>query len=97
MMRACHDRCVRALQRLLLAQRRYSCIAANYLSFDHLVSTGEKRGWHSEAQRLRGFDVDNQLEAASLYDRQIPRPGTLQNAIDIVRGEAEVLFDICPV
>jgi hypothetical protein len=38
-------------------------------SFDHLVGTGEQRGWHGKAERLRGFEVDHQFKIRRLLDR----------------------------
>jgi len=37
--------------------------------FDHLISAGEQRGWHLETERLRGLEVDHQLELGRVYDR----------------------------
>jgi hypothetical protein len=37
--------------------------------FDHLVGAGEERRWHSNAKRLGGFHIDDQLETSWLLDR----------------------------
>src|SRR6476660_10014178 len=47
--------------------------------FDHLIGTGEQRGRHFEAKRLRGFEIDHQLEFGWLLDRQVGRLGALEN------------------
>jgi hypothetical protein len=36
--------------------------------FDHLVGAGEQRGWHLEAERVGGLEVDHQLELGRLLD-----------------------------
>ena len=48
--------------------------------FDHLVGGGEQRGRHSDAEDPCGLMVDDQLEPARLYDRQIDRLRALENA-----------------
>ena len=41
--------------------------------FDHLVSQREERRWNCETERPRGLEVDDQLEARWLLDRQVRR------------------------
>jgi hypothetical protein len=48
-------------------------------SFDHLVGAGKDRGWHGEAKRLGGLQVDDQLEFCWLLDRQIGRLGAMED------------------
>jgi hypothetical protein len=40
-------------------------------SFDHLVGAGKQRVRHRQAERLRGLEVDHQLEPRGLYHGQI--------------------------
>src|SRR5258708_17333542 len=61
----CHDRSKSA------NRRHQACL------FDHLVGAGEERRWHSNAKRLGGFHIDDQLETSWLLDRQIGGLGAL--------------------
>jgi hypothetical protein len=38
-------------------------------SFDNLVGAGEDRWRHGEAERLRGLEIEDQLECGRLLDR----------------------------
>ena len=40
-------------------------------SFDQLVGAREDRCWHSDAERLRGLKLDDQLDFSGLLDRQV--------------------------
>src|SRR5215467_14930408 len=40
-------------------------------SFDHLVSAGEQRRRQLDAERLRGGQIDNELELGRLLDRKV--------------------------
>jgi hypothetical protein len=37
---------------------------------DHLVGSGEQVGWHCYAQSLGGFQIDDQLEASAMPQKQ---------------------------
>src|SRR6516165_5105600 len=51
---------------------RISALAASLIeSFDHLVGAGEERFGNREANRFRGFDVDDQLELGRLHHGNI--------------------------
>jgi len=41
------------------------------LGADDLIGAGEDRGRHGQAERLRGLEIDDQLEPGRLLDRQI--------------------------
>src|SRR5690348_630266 len=62
-------------------------------SFDHLVGAGEQRLRHGEAERLRGLQVENQLEFAGLIDREIARIGSAQNPIRGLRQPASKIAE----
>ena len=36
---------------------------------DQLVGAGKQEGRHSDAERLRGFEIDDQFEFGRLFDR----------------------------
>jgi hypothetical protein len=46
---------------------------ANDVSFDHLVGSDEQLFGHSEAERFRSSEVDNEVEFGRLLDRDIAR------------------------
>src|SRR5688572_17611346 len=66
---------------------------------DHLVSAGEEGGRDSEAERLRGLEIDNQLQRGRLHDRQVSRLGTLEDPsgvnadLSIKRRDARPIAD----
>jgi len=39
--------------------------------FDHLVGARKEFTWHTEAERIRSFDVDPQLDPRGLFHRQV--------------------------
>src|ERR1044071_3859669 len=52
-------------------------------SFDHLGGLGQNRLRDSEAQRLRGLEVDDEIEFRRLLDWKIGRLLALQDAADV--------------
>jgi hypothetical protein len=48
--------------------------------FDHLVGAGDERGRHREADRVRGLEVDDQLEFGRLQDGHVGRLFTFEHA-----------------
>src|SRR3712207_7413928 len=64
---------------------------------DHLVGPGEQCLWHSEAKRLGGLEVDEQLVFRRHLHRQVGRLLAFKDTIDIT-GRTPVLVDeISPV
>lgn len=47
--------------------------------FDHLISAGKQRRRDGQPQRLRGLEVDDQLELDRLLDRKVFRLSALED------------------
>ena len=56
-----------------LGHRRPIYFALRDSLLDHLVRAREQHGRHFEAERLRGLQVDNELEPGRLLNRQVGR------------------------
>ena len=56
--------------------------------FDHLVGAGEYCRRNCKAQRLRGFQIDHQLELGRRLHWEVGRLLAFENAIDITRRTA---------
>src|SRR5215510_7429792 len=52
-------------------------------SLNQLVGAGEELRWHSNAKRLGGFHIDDQLETRWLLDRQIGGLGAFEDLVDV--------------
>ena len=50
---------------------------------DHLIGANEQSGWHSQAERPSGLEVDNQLDFCGLLNRKIGGPLALENPADV--------------
>ena len=48
---------------------------------DHLVRSEQHRGRDRQPERLRGFQVDEELELGGLLDREVARLGALQDLV----------------
>ena len=55
--------------------------------FDHLVGALLKEPRHVEAERLRGLEIDRQLELDRGLDREIGWLCATENAIDILAAQ----------
>src|SRR5215469_6257753 len=50
---------------------------------DHFVCAGEQRRRHGEAERLRGRQIDDEVELGRLLDRDVGWLRSAQNLVDI--------------
>jgi hypothetical protein len=55
-------------------------------SFDHLVGDGGHRWRNIEAERLRGLEMDDQLEFSRLHHRQVGGLGAFESLAGINAG-----------
>src|SRR6516165_10014114 len=65
-------------------------------SLDDLVGTGEDQWWDRQAERLGGFEIDDQLEGGRLLNRKVGRFGALQDLVDVVGRERNPLTGLLP-
>src|SRR5258708_3199659 len=65
------------------------------LSFDHLVGGSEQLARDGEAERLRGFEVEHQVEFRRLLDRDVGGVRARENACDVCRAEAVGGRSVC--
>src|SRR5262249_37976630 len=61
--------------------------------FNDLIRPQQQRRRAGEAEPLGGLAVDDQLELAGLLDREIGRPGTTKDLIDVDRRSFVLLID----
>jgi len=64
---------------------------------NHLVGTRLQRQWHGEAERLRGLEVDHQLELGWLLHWKISGLGTPKDFVDVAGGTPKEVNEICPI
>src|SRR6516164_4458829 len=60
-------------------------------SLDHLVGKNEHAGRNSEAERLGGGQVDDEIELGRLLDRDVARLCSAQNLVDVVGSAPELV------
>src|SRR5436189_2369969 len=61
-------------------------------SLDHLVGAGEQRRRDFEAERLRGFKIEHQLELDRGLDRKLAWLLTFEDAVDVA-GRAPIIIE----
>src|SRR5206468_10377810 len=54
--------------------------------FDHLGGASKQRRRHCEAERLRGREIDEEVDIGRLYDRQVSRFFALEDPAYMVTG-----------
>src|SRR5262245_58898947 len=73
------------------------CGASSLRSFDHLVGANKQSSRHSEAERLRGLEVDDQLDFGGLLDRQVRGFLALENAARVEATQAKHIAEVVSV
>jgi hypothetical protein len=66
-------------------------------SFDHLVGNREQLVRHGNTERLRGLEVDQQLELGQRLHRKVGRLLALEDAIDVASREPVLVDEIRPI
>src|SRR5262245_16481239 len=60
---------------------------------NHPLGTDHYGRWQGDAERLRGFQIDDKLERGRLFDRHRRGIRALRNAVDEVADAAEIVED----
>src|SRR5262249_48411565 len=79
---------------LISAPTADSCTAATRMLFDHLVGADEHCGWQVEAERLRSFEINDELQFGRKLHREVGDGSALQYLVDISRGATEAVTKI---
>ena len=78
-------------QNAALCQKRPNALQQTAPLFDHLVGALLKEPRHVEAERLRGLEIDRQLELDRGLDGKLARLRALQDAIDVDRRTPKII------
>src|SRR5215510_1956643 len=76
-------------RRVVTARRPYlwaSFLRSSMRLFDYLIRPQQDRLWDSQAERLGGLEVDDQLKLGGILDRQVRRLYPLQDFVHVVGG-----------
>src|SRR5262249_26145360 len=92
---ALFERAMHTVSRTQLRRWRQAIYGAS--SFDHPVRTHKQRLRYGQAEHLRGFQVDHQLELGRLLDRQVAWFRALENAIDVMGRPTKPPFGVVTV
>src|ERR1017187_10409963 len=86
----------------MLVDDRYGSIATNETQqtaslFDYLVG-GDQQAWrHSQAERLRRFQVDDRFVLGRCLHRKVARLSAAQDAVDVGRSPPKLIDAISAV
>src|SRR5215468_1351301 len=69
--------------------RRRARASIRGASFDDLVGAGEDRWRYGQPERLRGIEVDDQLEPGRLLNGQVGRLGALEDPSGVSTDQAK--------
>ena len=62
--------------------------------FDHFVGADHEGQRHVDAERLGGFEVDDQLESGGLLDGEVGGLGTLQDLVHVHCATPKQVVDV---
>src|SRR5262249_43678093 len=59
---------------------------------DHLINARKELGWYGQTERPGSLHIEDQFEDGWLLDRQVGRPGTFQDFVNIRRSLAKKVY-----
>src|SRR5262245_25743896 len=62
--------------------------------FDHLVGAGQQRRWDGKAERLCSSKIEHQFKCGWLLERQVRRPCSFDNLVDVAGSTPKLLPQI---
>src|SRR5215471_20836539 len=77
--------------------KAHSALRQKTTLFDHLVDDRKQTRWDCDAERLCGFQIDEELEFCRLHHRQIGRLLTLENAAGVNTSQTVRLCNLLAV
>src|SRR4051794_7691300 len=72
------------------------CIKTRSLLLDHLVRDRQRAGWNGDAKRIRGLQIDDQIEFCRRLHRHIGWLLASENPVHIARSAAVLIDRIGP-
>src|SRR5215813_11099740 len=66
-------------------------------SFNHLSGANEQSGWHSQAERVGGLQVDDQFDFGNLLDRQVGGLLALEDTVGVDASRMECIRNAASV
>src|SRR5262245_12319694 len=71
-------------KRTFAVQKGMSANSGHHHLFDHLVGACEQGWWHSDAERIRRREIDDELEFSRLLDWHIAGLRPPQNPVHVI-------------